>query len=255
VTGPIPTQGTWWRAFFESEDSIPLSFFPPEEETSTQVAALRRLLDLRPGQLIADICCGMGRHAVRLAAEALDVVGLDTSAMMLAAARQAAQDDVRPLLVRGDAQRLPLRSESLDVVLNLFNSFGYFEDEAANQRVLDETARCLRPGGLFLLETRNREHQILYAPYYSEVTLADGSPAVMRCRYDRDRHTLLSTWSRPGDPEAVLHRAAIRLYGLDELADMLRHAGMTISALWGDYQGTEVQGFERMLIVLARKPA
>ncbi len=254
MSGPISAQRAWWREFFESEDSIPLSFFPSPEETVREVSALKRLLDLRPGQLIADICCGMGRHAVPLAAEGLDVLGVDASAMMLAGAQQAQQGDTRPMLVRGDAQRLPLRPDSIDVALNLFNSFGYFEDEAANQRVLDETARCLRPGGAFLLETRNREHQIVYAPYYLEVTLADGSPAVMRCHYDRERHALCSTWSRPGDPEAIIHRAAIRLYGLDELSQMFRQAGLAMDAIWGDYDGTEFEGFERMLIILAHKP-
>lgn len=253
MTGPISAQRAWWREFFESEDSIPLSFFPSPEETSGQVSALKRLLDFRPGQLIADICCGMGRHAIPLAADGLDVVGVDTSARMLAGAQQAAQGGPAPMLVRGDAQRPPLRSDSIDVALNLFNSFGYFEDEAANQCVLDETARCLRPGGAFLLETRNREYQIVYAPYYLEVTLADGSPAVMRCRYDRERHTLCSIWSRPDDSEAIIHRAAIRLYGLDELSEMFRRAGLAIDAIWGDYDGTEFEGFERLLIILAHK--
>ena len=126
--------------------------------------------------------------------------------------------------------------------------------DVRSQRVLDETARCLRPGGAFLLETRNREHQIVYAPYYLEVTLADGSPAVMRCHYDRERHALCSIWSRPDDPEAIIHRAAIRLYGLDELSEMFRRAALAIDAIWGDYDGTEFQGFERMLIILAHKP-
>ena len=232
---------------------MPLSFFPAPEETSREVAALQRLLDLRPGQLVADICCGMGRHALPLAEAGLEVIGIDASEMMLAGARQATGDNAAPAFVRADAAHLPLRSGSLDVALNLFNSFGYFEDDDANQRVLNETVRCLRRGGKFLLETRNREHQILYAPYYLEVTLADGAPAIMRCHYDRQRHTLCSTWRRPDEPDETIYRAAIRLYGPDELHDMFREAGLAIDAIWGDYDATPFEGFERMLIIRAHR--
>ncbi len=247
-------QRAWWREFFESEDSIPLSFFPHPEETEREVEGLTGLLELKPGQLIADICCGMGRHALPLAEAGFEVVGVDASEMMLAAARRAGGDDRRLLAVRADAANLPLRSASVDVALNLFNSFGYFEDEGADQRVLAETARCLRAAGKFLLETRNREHQILFAPQHLRVALADGSPAVMCCHYNRERHRLCSTWSRPDRPEETLYRATIRLYGLEELVEMFERAGLVVDATCGDYQGTPFEGHERMLIVLAHKP-
>jgi SAM-dependent methyltransferase len=261
VTTPTAARRPWWREFFESEDSVPLSFFPCAEETAQEVEGLRRLLDLRPGQLVADICCGMGRHARPLAEAGLEVVGLDASAMMLAAAKRSQGEKQRLMLVRADAQALPLRCDSMDVALNLFNSFGYLEDDAANQRVLEETARCLRPGGKFLLETRNRQHQILYAPYHLEVALADGSPAIVQCRYDGDTHQLHSTWTRAtaaqpqGSADEVIYRASIRLFGLDELAEMFRGAGLAVDAIYGDYQGTPFGGHERMLILVAHKAA
>ncbi len=243
----------WWQEFFESADCIPLSFFPDAEETEEQVAGLRKLLDLRAGEMVADICCGMGRHAVPLARAGMKVVGLDASAMMLriASALGEGVDDL--WLVQGDAANLPLRSGRFDVVLNLFNSFGYFADDEQNFTVLKETARCLRPGGRFLLETRNRAYQILYAPYYQEVALADGSPAVIRCRYDQTTHRLSSTWSDPEDPERILYRASIRLYGLDELQEMFDRAGLEIDAVCGEYDGRPFEGWERMLILVAHK--
>jgi len=245
---------TWWREFFESADCIPLSFFPDEEETESQVAGLKRLLDLRSGETIADICCGMGRHAIRLARAGMTVVGVDASAMMLRIARVLGEDADDLCLIQGDAARLPVRSGAFDAVLNLFNSFGYFEDDGQNLRVLAEAMRCLRPGGRFLLETRNRAHQILYAPYYQEVALADGSPAVIRCCYDEATHRLASTWSDPDDPERVYYRASIRLYGLDELLEILGGARFEIDAVVGDYDGRPFEGWERMLIVVAHRP-
>ncbi|MEA3401247.1 MAG: class I SAM-dependent methyltransferase [Armatimonadota bacterium] len=243
----------WWREFFESADCIPLSFFPGEEETRRQVQGLRQLLELSAGERIADVCCGMGRHAIPLAEGGATVVGVDVSALMLRIAETLAEDTDGLHLVQGDAARLPLRSSCMDVVLNLFNSFGYFEDERQNARVLEEARRCLRPGGRFLLETRNRAYQILYAPYYQEVELADGSPAVIRCRYDEGSHRLSSRWTDPDDPDEILYRASIRLYDLDELREMFHAAGLQIEGVFGQYDGRPFEGWERMLILLAHK--
>ncbi|MCD6362192.1 MAG: class I SAM-dependent methyltransferase [Armatimonadetes bacterium] len=244
-------QGLWWRDFFGSEDSIPLSFFPTDEDTEAEVEGLMDLAALRPGMRVADICCGAGRHAVRLARRGLQVIGLDASEMMLQRARQAALDVQGCGFVQGDAAALPFASESFDVALNLFNSFGYFEDDELNQRTLEETARCLRPGGRFILETRNSTYQILYAPYHLEVKRADGSPAIIRCRYDCDSRRLHSTWSAPEGE--VLYRAAIRLYGVEELREMFARAGMTVERVCSAYDGTGFEGWERVLILVAHR--
>lgn len=244
---------TWWRDFFESADSIPLSFFPGDEETAEQVEGIVSLLDLQARETVADICCGMGRHAIPLAERGMAVVALDASEMMLQIADELANEAGRPHLVRGDAAQLPLRDEAFDVMLNLFNSFGYFLDEGQNIAVLEETVRCLKPGGRFLLETRNRSYQILYAPYYQEVSRADGSTAIIRCRYDTEEHRLTSVWSDPDDPDAILHEAAIRLYGLDELREMFDHVGLEIDGVFSEYDGREFEGWERMLIIKAHR--
>lgn len=244
---------SWWREFFESADSIPLSFFPGKEETAEQVEGMARLLDLKPGEAVADICCGMGRHAVPLAERGMDVLALDASDMMLQIADELADGVDGLRLVRGDAADLPLRDASFDVMLNLFNSFGYFLDEGQNVRVLQEAVRCLKPGGRFLMETRNRSYQILYAPYYQVVTRADGSCAIIRCRYDEGEHRLTSVWSDPDDPDEVLHEASIRLYGLAELREMFDSVGLQVDEVYAEYDARPFEGWERVLILKAHK--
>ena len=253
MTGSSQEQLPWWRDFFESVDSIPLSFFPCEEETAEQVEGIISLLDLRPGEIVADICCGMGRHAIPLAERGMEMFGLDFSDMMLQIADELAGDAPRLRLIRGDAMALPFRGEAFDAMTNLFNSFGYFADERQDVTVLEETARCLKPGGRFLLETRNRAYQILYAPYYQEVERADGSIAVIRCQYDEKRHRLTSQWTDPEDPDKVLHRASIRLYGLDDLYELFDGAGLEVDAVYGEYDGSPYEGWERVLILVAHK--
>ena len=59
----------------------------------------------------------------------------------------------------------------------------------------------------------------------------------------------------PEDPEAVVHEASIRLYGLDELRGMVAEAGFEEIAVYGSYQGERYDGWQRQLLYIGRKRA
>jgi ubiquinone/menaquinone biosynthesis C-methylase UbiE len=245
----------WWIEFFDSPDALVLSNFPDHDETTAQVEGIRRLVNLKPGQLACDIGCGYGRHLLPLAEDGCDIVGLDASPMMLRVARVLADEqELQVKLVQAEGQKLPFASGVFDVMLNLFNSFGYMDD-AENQTMLCEISRCLKPGGKFLLDTRNKKFQILFAPYRQLMPLADGSSALLHCSYERDTERLVSIWSNPENPKQVYHTASIRLYSPSELEQMLADAGLTVNERYSEYDGTRFVGFERQLIYLCTRPA
>ncbi len=261
----MPVDQPWWQAFFDHADSLILSRFPDPEETRDQVAALQRLVPLRREDTIADICCGMGRHLLPLLAEGYQLVGLDFSPMMLRLAQEgwtagckARGEEARTgrpalRLVQGAAQALPFADRAFDVVLNLFNSFGYLPTDGENQQVLSEAARCLKPGGRFFLDTRNSTHQILYAPYREVVRVGRRHEYVMRCTYDRQSRRLDSHWYDAHDQTRRVHHASIRLYGLEELTAMLEAAGFEVVAQYGAYDGHDFEGWERELLLLCHR--
>jgi len=245
---------TWWQDFFNQHCSLDLSQFPDADETQREVAGLIHILKVRGQQHIADVCCGYGRHLIPLAQRGHIVFGVDTAPMMLEKAhRWLAKVGVKAVILRADARQLPFADDSLDVVLNLFNSFGYCQSEADNQRILTESARVLRPGGKFLLETRNRPHQIMFAPHYLPMETADGQRFILRCRYDQATHRLISEW-RQAEDGPVVHRASIRLYGIEELDEMMAEAGLRKIAIYGDYEATPFAGYQRQVLYLAEKP-
>lgn len=49
------------------------------------------------------------------------------------------------------------REEDFHVVLNLFTSFGFFEDEEENIEVLKNVFESLRPEGKFILDVMGKE--------------------------------------------------------------------------------------------------
>src|SRR5262249_43283414 len=129
------------------------------ERTAVEVEFLVQALALPPGAALLDLACGHGRHTIELARRGYQVTGLDLSTSHLALARQAAAaQGVVVSWVEADMRELP--PGPFDAVINLFSAFGYLESDAADQQVLAAVGRVLRPGGRFILDTRNREHVV-----------------------------------------------------------------------------------------------
>ncbi len=107
-----------------------------------------RWLDGRaPGQLI-DLGCGSGPLSPVAIEKGWRVTGLDLSVKMLQAARSAGLHKVSV----ADATRIPLRSQCADAVLCI-SMLEYVPRPTA---VIEELARCIRPGGTLLLTIPNR---------------------------------------------------------------------------------------------------
>ncbi|MCF7890834.1 class I SAM-dependent methyltransferase [Candidatus Bipolaricaulota bacterium] len=133
--------------------------FQPElwEEAPEQVDKILQLLDLQGTAKILDLCCGEGRHSLELALRGHEVTGVDLSERNLSEAREkAAEADLEIDFVQED-MRDYYTQETFDVALNLGTSFGYFEYERENTKVIENIYSSLRSGGKFLLEHIGKE--------------------------------------------------------------------------------------------------
>lgn len=142
-----------------------------DERNDQDTDEIVSLLGLRPGEAVLDAPCGHGRISNRLAVRGFHVVGVDASAPLLQAAREAgANVDYR----LGDLRELPVDGP-FDAVVSWFTSFGYFDDDG-NRQVLAEYRRVLRPGGRLLLETQNHDEfvrRFTPAPFSRTVQVND----------------------------------------------------------------------------------
>lgn len=109
----------------------------------------RALGHLLPALDVADVGCGEGYLTLEAARWARKVVGIDRSPVVLAKARELAdRRRVRNVTwKRGDIEKLPLASESMDVVL-LSQALHHAGDPA---KAVQEAGRVLKPGGRLLV--------------------------------------------------------------------------------------------------------
>ena len=135
-------------------------FMPLQTEESTQkdAAFLARQLPLPRYRRILDLCCGHGRHALRLAERGYAVTGLDRDETAIAEARRLALASGSAVqYVVGDMRELDTLPESFDGIVNMWQSFSYF-DEATNAELLRNIHAKLTPGGRFIVDMYNRAY-------------------------------------------------------------------------------------------------
>lgn len=240
--------GRWWESYF-TEDYFVLYTFA-DERTDRECEFLCRELKLQPGMRVLDLCCGHGRHLCHPTCRPLKPVGLDLEHVQLDKARARMRARGLPVrLVRADVRFLPFR-RAFDVVLSMFTSYGYFDDDG-NAQVLSQARQAMRPGGRLLIDLPNIVASCRRGlhPHWVE----RGKATVLE-EFRRDAHTgrLMSRKVVIDGRGTREYRFSCREYTLPELRQMLAQAGFEIERVWGGYDGSAFTGDAARMIVLAR---
>ena len=234
----------WFERWFGEEY---LALYPHRDvHEAERVVDLLERLDVVGKGTVLDLACGAGRHLAALARRGARVLGLDLSLPMLRAARRLGQSH----LVRGDLRQLPVRTATCDTVLNLFTSFGYFDDDRQHVQVLAEVARVLKPGAWFVLDFLN--------PPFVRATLVPrderrigGSGIVQERRLSEDGRYVIKTIRASGEGRSFIER--VRLFERDELVSLLTARGLTVTTALGDYDGGPYAANSPRCILVARR--
>lgn len=245
----------WYREFF---DDLYLRVYQPleaPEQVRREVEFIVKALDLPAGAKVLDLCCGQGRHSLELARRGFQVVGVDLSEALLYAARKRAESEgLSVTFLHCDMREIDFADE-FDAVINMFTSFGYLESEAEDEKVLGKVAQALKSGGKFLLDVVNRD-RLIRDFQAREWHAADEGWLVLEERtFDHLSGRMETRWvcvARDGVRYERL--SSVRLYTASELRTMLERAGLKVTNLFGDYDGSPYSWDSQRLIVVACKP-
>jgi SAM-dependent methyltransferase len=236
-------------AFWEA---LAPAFAAPERTrmAATDVAAFVSLLGLQAGARVLDLAAGAGAHAVELARRGFVVTGVDRTRAFLDRARasgQAAQVQVE--WIEADMRGFAREGE-FDAVVNLYTSFGFFEDAADDLEVARNLRRSLKPGGAALLELLGKE--IVAAQFRDRYWIeVDGELFLEERKVARDWEWLESRWLVIGDARREF-RVRHRLYSGAELRGKLLEAGFERVELFGSFDGAPYDRAARRLVAVAR---
>lgn len=239
----------WWANF--NLDGPEIAFFRPY---------------VADGQPALDVGCGSGRLLVPWVADGLDVDGVDASADMIEACREAARAvGCEPRLYVQPTHQLDL-PRRYGAIVNC-GAFGLGGSRADDREGLRRLRAHLRPGGVLALDYEVGEFDDERWRGWSARPADEAPPADSTRRLGPDgfhyalRHRVVSVdpvdrsltrelqaWQWRGD-ELVAHEThtlVINVYASDEIVALLDEVGFVDVRVLGGYHGgapTELDGF------------
>lgn len=241
---------SFWKAMYP--------FLFPEEKFQSAAGEIEKILTLIDfkGSNVLDLCCGPGRHSIALAKKGLSVTAVDRSRHLVEKAKAAARAENLELEWVLEDMRKFRRPSAFDLVLNLFTSFGYFEDEKENLDVLALIYQNLKEGGIAFMDLIGKE---IVAKIFqttsntNSIDLPDGTIIIQRHKVYDDWSRILNDWIVVKDGKAETYSFSHTIYSGKELKDLFLAAGFKEIRLYGNLDGGEYGPDAKRLIAAAFK--
>lgn len=238
-------EADWFEEWF-GEDYLRLYPHRDIKEAVRAIELIANHVSGREIRSVLDLACGAGRHS-KLLCERWWTVGLDLSAVLLKVARKQSPDSP---YVRADMRELPFADGSFDLVVNLFTSFGYFEDDREHARVMKCVAAAMKRGGTFVVDFFNAK-EVRRNLVACDERVVNGVTVEQRRTISADnRFVEKSIRLREQDKE---YRERVRLLSPADLERMLIAAGFSVVARAGDYAGSPLADDSPRTILFATR--
>lgn len=236
-----------WEVFYDcmfDADSFKLAI--------EQCQHIVELVD-QPISSVLDLACGPGRHLIGFAGLDLEVTGVDLSGYLLnRAANIIDQQGLSANLVHSDLLSYQPQ-QKFDLITNLFTSFGYYADQADNQKVLKNAYQWLNPGGTLIIDTFGKE-QVAHAIEPVHCTEYDNGDV----RFERpllidNMNVYANEWILVRGDKAYRWEYEHFVYTPIELTTMLKQAGFNNIQIYGSLTKDDYELSADRLVAVARK--
>ncbi len=220
----------WFRDWFGSRYYDLLYSHRNEAEAAQFLNLLMNQLGLPQGASVLDLACGKGRHSIHLNNLGYSVTGLDLSDCSIEEARIYTRPNLQ--FCTGDMRHFQL-NHHFDAVVNLFTSFGYFDQTDDNLLVLRHVSQHLKPDGIFVLDYFNSEKVIDQGEQKYQLT-KEGIQFSIEKKIDQD---FVTKSIEVKDGLKNYHfTERVQLLRAHQLHNMLHHAGLTPANQYGSYK-------------------
>lgn len=257
-------------ALRESAAALPRIYSDPEhydllaQMTAPDDLPFYRGIVAEHGGAVLELGCGTGRVALALAADGLEVVGVELSEAMLELAhRKAAQAEIGLTLALGDLRSFEL-GQTFGSILLTYNTLNHLTDRssvtrcfATVQRHMDARSRFVidtfQPSLVFLGNEPEKRRGILRYrdPYIDkEVVLSEED------HYDAATQLNRVVWSYAidGVEDVRVEELTMRLFFPQELDALLELSGFVIEHKYGDYDRRPFDSRSPKQLVVCRLP-
>lgn len=241
----------WYDGWFDSDAYTLVYAHRDTEEAEQCLDLIEAVQEPTPGARMLDVGCGRGRHSLQLARRGYRVTGIDLSEPSIQEARAAATEHNLPVIFDVRDMREAVCEACFDGVVNLFTTFGYFDDDAENQSALRAMRTALVRGGWFVQDFLNAPQ--VRATLVPEDEHVRHGVHIHQKRWIEDGriHKRITLTPEDGAPET--HRESVRLFTRADLEAMYEAVGLRPTHAFGHYDGRPHAGDSPRLILMAER--
>lgn len=237
-------QNGWFRNWFD-ENYLELYKHRDENDAQKQINLIVNSLNLNKSTRILDLGCGQGRHLAILNNMGYRVFGLDISRVLI---NRAKTNHPHLNLIIGDMREIP---GCFDVILSLFTSFGYFDHDMENMKVIFSISSALIKNGWFWLDFLNPpfiEKNII------NETITRISPNQEICEKRKiDNGRIIKDITIIQNDKRKHYLESVKLYSRQILEQIMTSAGISPLGCYGSYSGSDWSESSERTIIFGKK--
>lgn len=226
---------------------------PKDEIAPHECDFIEKVLELKKGSKILDLCCGHGRITTELAKRGYNMTGQDINNYFLdIAGKKAREERLNINYIKSDMRKISYKNE-FDAVLNMFTSFGFFGSDEEDEKVIAEINKALKPGGKFLMDYVNKD--FIIRRYMTEDTrkIENGYVKIKR-EYNHVKSSHLDSFDIYINDKLVKHFICdFRFYSVTELTSMFERNGFRIQHVYGNFEFDPLSFDSRGCIIIVEK--
>lgn len=241
----------WFEDWFSTEEYLYVYRHRNNDDAVDLFNLILKNIEIEPGAKVLDLACGAGRHSILFAKNGYDVTSVDLSENLLNVARKSAEELMLNInIIKSDLRLLNL-ADRFQLIINLFTSFGYFEQDFENEKIIKIVEQQLNENAYFVLDFFNVVHlkKNLIPISYDKV-----EEAIIRQErtFDQDRIVKKITVIKKNSER--IYFESVRAYSKSELSRMILKNGLKIIKIFGDYSGNAFdEDNSSRIIIIAQK--
>ena len=235
----------WFASWFDTSYYHILYKHRNFSEAQEFVQNLVSFLEIKKDKLLLDLGCGKGRHAVYLNKLGFNIIGADLSKNSIKFAKKFENETLR--FVEHD-MRNPFKNK-FDVILNLFTSFGFFEDDNEDIEILKNIKNGLNPNGMAVIDFMNSK-KVIANLIPEEIQEIDGITFHIS-RYVKNGF-IVKEINFEADGQSHIFFEKVKSLDLAKINTYLNLVGFKIKHTFGNYQldSFNEETSDRLILVL-----
>jgi cyclopropane fatty-acyl-phospholipid synthase-like methyltransferase len=237
----------WFREWFNTDEYLYVYRSRNEQDAKKLVELIVKNVNLPENSKVLDLACGAGRHSILFAQKGFKVTAVDLSENLLKVARHSAKEaKVNINFVQTDIRHFCI-NKKFDLLVSLFTSFGYFDNDKENFMLFDMVQELLNENGSFALDYFNPIYIRKNLVRKSEEQFNDGK-IIQERKIVENRVIKRIKIIKDGKEKDFMEN--VRMYPLEELKREIEKRGIMIKHVYGNSDGDSFDAENSKRIVL-----